>query len=67
MAKIYMQVYSWTALAATIAGLVAMLMFPPPSMRVDAAGAPYFAPKVIDPATGKAVDLSTLISHYRGD
>ena len=27
----------------------------------------YFTPQVIDPATGKAVDLSVLVRHYRGD
>ncbi len=67
MAKVYMRIYAWTALVATVGGLAAMLMFPPASARVDASGAPYFAPSVIDPVTGKPVELSTLIRHYRGD
>ena len=67
MARVYMQVYAWAALVATVGGLAAMLAFPPASARVDASGAPFFAPRVLDPATGKPVDLSTLIRHYRGD
>lgn len=66
MARIYMHLYGWTALAITLAGLAAMLVFPPASTRAEANGAPYFAPEVIDPATGKPIALSTLIRHYRG-
>ena len=67
MAKLAMHLYVWTALVVTVAGMAAMLIAPPASTRVDASGVPYFMPKVIDPATGKPVDLSVLVRHYRGD
>lgn len=67
MAKLFMHVYAWSALAITLAVLAAMLIAPPASMRVDRDGVPYFTPKVLDPATGQAVDMSVLVRHYRGD
>lgn len=67
MAKIFMHVYAWSALAITLAGLAAMLIAPPASLRADRDGVAYFTPQVVDPATGKAVDMSVLVRHYRGD
>lgn len=67
MAKLYMYLYAWTALTVTVAGLAAMLIWPPVSTHVDRNGVPYFTPQVIDPVTGKAIDLSVLVRHYRGD
>ena len=67
MARIYAHLYAWAALIATVVGLAAMLILPPASTRVDVNGVPYFTPKVIDPVTGKAIDLSVLVRHYRGD
>jgi len=67
MAKLYMHIYAWAALIVTVAGLAAMLVAPPASTRVDVDGVAYFTPKVVDPVTGKAVDLSVLVRHYRGD
>ena len=67
MARIFMHVYAWSALAITLGGLAAMLIAPPASMRADRDGVRYFTPGVINPATGQAVDMSTLVRHYRGD
>ena len=67
MARIYAHLYAWTALVVTVVGLAAMLIAPPASTRVDVNGVAYFTPKVIDPVTGKAIDLSALVRHYRGD
>ena len=67
MAKLYMHIYAGAALIVTVVGLAAMLILPPASSRVDVSGVAYFTPKVIDPVTGKAVDLSVLVRHYRGD
>ncbi len=67
MAKLYIHIYAWTALVVTVVGLAVMLIAPPTSTRLDRNGVAYFTPKVIDPATGKAVDLSVLVRHYRGD
>ena len=67
MAKLFMHTYAWAALAVTVAGLGAMLIMPPASTRVDRNGVPHFTPKVLNPATGEAVDMNTLVRHYRGD
>ena len=67
MARLYAHIYVWIALAATVAGLAAMLIAPPASTRVDADGIRYFTPKVLDPANGGGVDLRVLVRHYRGD
>lgn len=67
MAKLYIHIYAWSALVVTVVGLAAMLIAPPLSTHVDVNGVAYFTPKVIDPATGKAIDLSVLVRHYRGD
>lgn len=62
-----MHLYAWTALAVTVVGLTAMLVWPPVSTHTDRNGVAYFTPRVIDPVTGKLVDLSVLVRHYRGD
>ncbi len=62
-----MHLYAGIALVVTVAGLTAMLIRPPHSTHVDRNGVAYFTPQVIDPATGKPVDLSVLVRHYRGD
>ena len=67
MAKLYMHLYAWTALVVTVVGLSAMLIWPPLSTHMDRNGVRYFTPQVIDPVTGKAIDLSVLVRHYRGD
>ena len=67
MARIFMHVYAWGALAITLAGLAAMLIAPPASMRADRDGVPYFTPKVINPENGQAVDMGVLVRHFRGD
>lgn len=38
-----------------------------PSMRVDRDGVPHLSPPVINPDTGEAVELSTLVRHFSGD
>lgn len=67
MAKLFMQIYAWAGLAVTVLGLAAMLIVPPSNTRVDRNKVPYFTPKVINPATGEAVDMGVLVRHYRGD
>lgn len=67
MARIFMHVYVWSALAITLAGLTAMLIAPPASLRADRDGVAYFTPKVINPENGQAVDMSVLVRHFRGD
>jgi len=67
MARLFMHIYAWAALAVTVLGLAAMLIAPPANTRLDRNGVPYFTPKVINPATGEAVAVDVLVRHYRGD
>lgn len=67
MSKIIMSIYSWGALVISVAGIAAMLIWPPQSLRVDRDGVPHFTPEVEHPETGEAVSVNTLIRHYRGD
>lgn len=67
MWKMTMRIYGWGAMAVTLAGLVAMLIAPPPSLRTDRDGVAHFTPDVKHPETGEAVSVNTLIRHYRGD
>jgi hypothetical protein len=66
MAKLFMHIYAFAALAVTVVGLAAMLIAPPGNTRVDRNGLPYFTPKVINPATGEPVPMDVLVRHYRG-
>jgi len=66
-AKLFMQVYGWSALAITVLGLGWMLISPPPSLRTDRDGVPHFTPMVEHPVTGESVSMNALIRHYRGD
>jgi hypothetical protein len=67
MFKIVMSIYAYGALAVSVVGIAAMLIAPPPSLRMDRDGVPYFTPQVLHPETGEAVSVNTLIRHYRGD
>ncbi|GKY88431.1 hypothetical protein [Sinisalibacter aestuarii] len=65
--RLFMNVYSWGAMVVSVAGLVWMLISPPPSMHVDRDGVAHFTPMVEHPITGEAVSMNALIRHYRGD
>ncbi len=67
MPKIIMMIYSWTALIISLGGIALMLIMPPPSMRTDRDGVPYFTPMVENPETGDAVSVNQLIRNFRGD
>ena len=58
MSKIAMALYGWGALIVSVGGIAAMLIVPPPSMRVDRDGVPHFTPHVENPETGKAVSVN---------
>jgi hypothetical protein len=66
-AKLFLHLYAWAALAATVVGLAWMLISPPPSMRLDHDGVPHFTPAVLHPVTGEGISVAELIRHYRGD
>ncbi len=51
----------------SVASLVYIYAFPPPSMFKSRDGVPHFTPQVMHPETGKPLDVGELIRHYRGD
>lgn len=52
---------------ASVATLIYVHVFPPPSMRLTREGVPHFTPPVINPATGEPLDVGELVRHYRGE
>ena len=65
--SILARAYVATIAAASIAGLIYVYAFPPPSLALDRDGVPHFTPPVAHPETGKPLPLGALIRHYRGD
>jgi hypothetical protein len=63
---IQMRVFSGLVALICLAGAAYVYAFPPESMRYSRDGAPYFAPPVVNPDTGKPLDLDMLIRHYKG-
>ena len=50
-----------------VVALFYIYAFPPASMFTTRDGVPHFTPQVINPETGKPLDVGELIRHYRGD
>ena len=67
MFRLAMMIYAWSAMVISIGGIAAMLIVPPPSLRVDRDGVPHFTPRVENSETGAAVSVNDLIRNYRGD
>ena len=53
--------------AITIATFVYIVVSPPAYLHQTRDGVPYFTPPVVDPATGKPLDVDMLVRHYKGD
>lgn len=51
----------------SVGALVYVFAFPPPSMRLTREGVPHFTPPVINPATGKPMNVGDLVRHYKGE
>lgn len=66
MARILMRLYIAAAVLVCGWGLYRVYAHPPASMKLTRDGVPYFTPPVIDPATGKAMPVETLVRHYKG-
>lgn len=66
MARLIMRLYIAAAVSACGWGLYRVYAHPPRSMQMTRDGVPYFTPPVLDPATGKAVPVETLVRHYKG-
>lgn len=67
MAAIFMRVYVAVIALLSIGVLGYIFISPPPSMRSDKYGVPYFTPPVINPETGKPISLDALIRNFKGE
>ncbi len=65
-ARLQMLAFSALATVATIGSLGYIGFERPPYLRLTSAGVPYYTPPVINPATGKPLDLNVLVRHYEG-
>lgn len=62
-----MMLFSGAVAVLTVAGLAYIYTVQPDYLRADRDGVPYLTPPVQNPVTGKAVDMDTLVRHYRGE
>ncbi len=65
--KFIAQTYVGIVSLISISALVYVYAFPPQSMLKSRDGVPHFTPQVVNPETGKPLDIGELIRHYRGD
>jgi len=65
-ATYFMRIYASLIALLTIGGLVYVVAFPAPGMRVNRDGVPHFTPMVINPETGKEVPVDELARHFKG-
>lgn len=61
------QLYVIAVAAVSLVTLVYVYMKPLQSMHVTRDGVAHFSPPVINPDTGEAIALGTLVRHFRGD
>lgn len=62
---IQMMVLSVIALLVTLGSLLYVTLNAPDSLRKDKDGIPFFTSKVINPDTGEAMSISSLLAHYK--
>ncbi len=65
--ELQMMVFSGLVLLITVLGIAYIFIAQPAYLRSDRDGVPYFTPEVENPVTNEAVDMGTLIRHYRGE
>ena len=65
--ELQMMVFSGLVLLITVLGIAYIFIAQPVYLRSDRDGVPYFTPEVENPVTNEAVDMGTLIRHYRGE
>ena len=61
------RIYVSVVVALSLAALVYVYAFPPPSLEMTRDGVPFFTPPVAHPETGEPLDLGELIRHYKGE
>jgi len=52
--------------AISLASLVYVYAFPPPSLQMTRDGVPFFTPPVENPEGGEPLELGELIRHFQG-
>lgn len=66
LARVAMRLFIAASLVAVVGGLGYVYVKPPEGMRVTSEGVPYLSPPVVHPATGEAIPLEVLVTHYKG-
>ena len=65
--QIQMTLFSVLIGVVGIVGIVYVAISQPPYLHASRDGVPHLTPDVINPVDGEALDLNTLVRHYRGD
>lgn len=65
--EMQMMLFSGAIGVMTVVGLAYIYTVQPDYLRKDRDGVPYLTPPVQDPVTGDAVDMGTLVRHYKGE
>ena len=65
--ELQMMLFSGAVAVMTVGGLGYIFSTQPEYLRADHDGVPYFTPPVKNPVTDEAVDMRTLVRHYRGE
>ena len=65
--ELQMAIFSALILFMTVLGIGYIFVVQPEYLRSDRDGVAYFTPEVENPETGEAIDMGTLIRHYRGE
>lgn len=63
---VQMRVYVGLVALISLASLIYVYAYPPPSMRVSRNGVPHFTPPTLHPETGEALDIDRLVRRYKG-
>jgi len=61
------RIYVAAVAIISLATLIYVFAFPPPSMQMSAEGVPYFTPPVINPENGESLDVDSLVRHFKGE
>lgn len=63
---VQMRLFAGLVTALSVATLIYVYAFPPPSLRADRDGVPYFTPPTVNPETDKPLGVDALVRHFKG-
>lgn len=66
LSRLLMRLFAVIAAIVSGVGFLWMTFAPPPGLKADRNGIPYFTPPVTHPITGEAIPVDTLVRHYKG-